>query len=33
MAFMPRPPPVTLIMTWGARRTVAAIRSRITAAR
>ncbi|MFZ5522100.1 MAG: hypothetical protein ACOZD0_12960 [Pseudomonadota bacterium] len=33
MAAMPRPPPVTLIITCGARReTVAAIRPRITAA-
>ena len=26
---MPRPPPVTLTMTWGARRTVASMRLRI----
>ena len=34
MAFMPRPPPVTLTITCGARRTtVASMRSRIAAAR
>ena len=30
---MPRPPPVTLTMTWGARRTVASMRLRIAMAR
>ena len=32
IAFMPRPPPVTLTMTWGARRTVDSIRLRIASA-
>jgi len=32
IAFMPRPPPVTFTITWGARRTVASMRRRMNAA-